>query len=232
MEHVPPASAPLRTAESVTDAMRLQILATEHWGLLAHRSMIWNEIFTRASMFLTTVSASLVALALIAQVTDFDASFRTMALLVLPVVLFLAVATYIRLVETIRIDAWTVMGMNRLRHAYIEIAPDLEPYFVTSQYDDVQGMMISAGSTPHMSVGQVLSGTLVIVAVVCAVISGVIAALILDGITDRFTIQLAAGLVVTLVVTVILVVVTPMRSIAAMTTEWKPRFPSPAVPRS
>jgi hypothetical protein len=45
----------------------MQILATGHWGLLATRSMIWNEIFMRAGMFLTTLSASIVALALVAQ---------------------------------------------------------------------------------------------------------------------------------------------------------------------
>jgi hypothetical protein len=69
----------------------MQILTTEHWSLLATRSMIWNEIFTRASMFLTTLSASIVALALVAQATEFDETFRTLALLILPVVLFLGV---------------------------------------------------------------------------------------------------------------------------------------------
>lgn len=49
-----------------TDSVRMQILATEHWSLLATRSMVWNEMFTRAGMFLTTLSASIVALALVA----------------------------------------------------------------------------------------------------------------------------------------------------------------------
>ncbi len=29
--------------------IRLQILSTEHWSLLASRSLAWNESFTRAS---------------------------------------------------------------------------------------------------------------------------------------------------------------------------------------
>jgi hypothetical protein len=70
----------------VTDAVRAQILATEHWSLLATRSMTWNEVFSRASMFITVLSAAVVALALVAQATAFASGFRLFALLVLPVV--------------------------------------------------------------------------------------------------------------------------------------------------
>jgi len=49
-------------------AVRVQILATEHWSLLATRSMTWSEIFSRAGIFLTVVSASVVALALVARI--------------------------------------------------------------------------------------------------------------------------------------------------------------------
>lgn len=55
MQDEPTAAQPL-TRPEVSDAMRLQILATEHWSLLATRSMTWNEMFTRASMFLTVLS--------------------------------------------------------------------------------------------------------------------------------------------------------------------------------
>jgi hypothetical protein len=46
---------PLSDRSGVTDAVRAQILATEHWSLLATRSMTWNEIFSRASMFVTVL---------------------------------------------------------------------------------------------------------------------------------------------------------------------------------
>jgi hypothetical protein len=51
--------------------------------------------------------------------------------LVLPVVLFTGLATYIRIIDARIEDFWLVSGMNRLRHAYLENAPGLEPYFVT-----------------------------------------------------------------------------------------------------
>jgi hypothetical protein len=41
-----------------TPSVRAQLLATEHWSLLARRSMTQSEILTRINMFLTLVSAS------------------------------------------------------------------------------------------------------------------------------------------------------------------------------
>lgn len=83
----------------VPAALRVQILATEHWSLLGTRGMTWNEIFSRTGTFLTILSATVVALSLVAQATGFGADFRVFALLVLPVVLLVGLATYIRLVE-------------------------------------------------------------------------------------------------------------------------------------
>ncbi|MGH8923250.1 MAG: hypothetical protein ACRDWA_01190 [Acidimicrobiia bacterium] len=42
----------------VTLSQRWQILATEHWSLLASRSLAWSESFNRATMFLATVSGA------------------------------------------------------------------------------------------------------------------------------------------------------------------------------
>ena len=42
----------------VADAARLQILATEHWSLLATRSMGYQESFSRAAMFLSVLSGA------------------------------------------------------------------------------------------------------------------------------------------------------------------------------
>jgi hypothetical protein len=37
------------------------ILATEHWSLLSARSLIWNEAMSRATVFLSVLSARSVA---------------------------------------------------------------------------------------------------------------------------------------------------------------------------
>ena len=79
-------------------------------------------------------------MALAAEATEFGDRFYMFALLVLPVALLTGVATYIRLVDARIEDFWLLSGMNRLRHAYLEIAPGLEPYFVTGHHDDERGL--------------------------------------------------------------------------------------------
>ena len=38
------------------------ILASEHWSLLAFRSLIWNEAMSRATVFLSVLSAAIITL--------------------------------------------------------------------------------------------------------------------------------------------------------------------------
>lgn len=108
--------------------------------------MSWNEASSRAATFLSALSAAVVALALVAQATSFGEGFVTVALLILPVVLFLGVTTFVRLVEINKEDVRWVIGMNLLRHAYLEAAPELRPYFITGWHDDEDGIMATFGA--------------------------------------------------------------------------------------
>jgi hypothetical protein len=168
----------LSDRSGVTDSVRAQILATEHWSLLATRTMTWNEVFSRASMFVTVLSAAVVALALVAQATAFGPGFRVFALLVLPIVLLVGLATVLRLGAANDDDFGLVVGMNRLRHAYLELAPELEPYFVTGHTDDEAGISRSYGPSFQLSLGRILSGTPNIVGALNVVVIGVLAALV------------------------------------------------------
>jgi hypothetical protein len=189
---------PLSDRSGVTDAVRAQILATEHWSLLATRSMTWNEIFSRAGMFITVLSAAVVALALVAQATAFGPGFRLLALLVLPVVLLVGLATLIRLSDANREDFGLVTGMNRLRHAYLELAPELEPYFVTTHHDDEASVMVSYGPGSSFNLGRILSGTPNLVAAINIVVVGVLAALIADRLGASDIVNIAVGVVIAL----------------------------------
>lgn len=143
-----PPTALMTAAESgqLPPGMRLQILTTEHWSLLSTRALSWNESFSRAGMFLSALSGAVVALALVA--TSFHQGLVPFALLLLPVVLFLGVATFVRLVEINAEDLRWVIGMNLLRHAYLEAAPELRPYFITGWHDDEAGIMATFGARP------------------------------------------------------------------------------------
>jgi hypothetical protein len=166
-------------AEAIPFSARLQILSTEHWSLLATRSLTWNESFSRSSIFLTTLSGTIIALALAAQATSFGHAFVAFALIVLPVTFFIGLTTFVRLVDVNREDMRWVQGMNRIRHAYIELAPDLEPYLVAEWHDDEAGVMTTLGSPPgtHGWYHHVIATTPGVVGVVDAVVGGSVAAL-------------------------------------------------------
>jgi hypothetical protein len=115
------------------------ILATEHWSLLGTRSLLWTEAVSRTTIFLAALSAAIIALALLADATGFGRRTTAFALVLLPVVFLLGLATYLRLVQINTDEKQTVLAMNRLRNAYLRLEPDLEPFFTTSQHDDEQG---------------------------------------------------------------------------------------------
>jgi len=173
------ASRPSAGVDSASVTLRLQILSTEHWSLLASRQLAWNEAFSRAGMFVSTLAAAMVALALIAQASAFGGVFVLFALVILPLVLFVGVATFLRLAASNHHEQQCVIGMNRIRGAYLQMAPDLEPFFVMSAHDDFRGITITMGMEPGTSPAAFLLGaTPVLVIVLNSALVGVIAALV------------------------------------------------------
>jgi hypothetical protein len=51
--------------------LRMQILSTEHWSLLATRSLTYSESFSRVALFVSVLSGAMIAIALIAQADRF-----------------------------------------------------------------------------------------------------------------------------------------------------------------
>jgi hypothetical protein len=182
--------------------IRLQILSTEHWSLLASRGLAWNESFSRAGMYLSTLSGSLVALGLIGGVDGFKDAFYVVALIVLPVVLFVGIGTWLRMGATNYHDAITVFGMNRIRAAYLEIAPELAPYFVMGVHDDPAGIGITMAVPPGTpAIVHLIAGTPTLVMVLNGIVSGAIAAVaVLRATGPAGNVALATALVVTMAV--------------------------------
>jgi hypothetical protein len=164
-------------------ATKLQILATEHWSLLATRSLTYTESFGRVSAFLAILSGAVIALALVAQADHFGPAFIAIAIFLLSVVLFTGVATIARLNQLNGDDFRWVLGMNRIRSAYLDLHPELEPHFITSPYDDLPGALgtlgIDVAAAPGLGsalhVFQTLPGML---SVIVAAVAGAIGALI------------------------------------------------------
>jgi hypothetical protein len=229
-EHPPIPSAAERAApdeDPFADPRALQILSTEHWSLLATRSLSWNESFSRAGLFLSIVSATAVALALVGQATSFGEQFVAFALVMLPVDLFVGLATFTRLDEVNAEDTIWVAGMNRIRHAYLQIRPGLAPYFISGSTDDQAGLERTFGV--HRP-GSPLAHWIVTMPGMVAVIDGVLAGLI-SGLAVNTLARMAMGqsIIAGAVVGVAVPVVLAMRSRSAV--RWllgvyRPQFPS------
>jgi hypothetical protein len=210
---------------------KLQILATEHWSLLATRSLTYTEALARVTIFLTILSGAVIALALVAQVSHFGPAFIAIAIPLLAVVVFTGVSTIGRLMQLNGDDFRWVLGMNRLRHAYLELHPELEPYFIAGHYDDLPGALQTigyslasgrrVGSVLHTI--QVLPGMLsVIVAAVVGAI-GALGALALGLPPVGVVLSAAAAFVIAMVV----LTGWGRRGLRRPDPTLEPRFPSP-----
>ena len=167
--------------EAAEVSRRAQLLATEHWSLLATRSMSWNEAFARTAMFLSTLSAATVALALAGPAMQFGSAFALFALIVLSVTLFLGVATYVRLLQVNNEDLYWVSGMNMIRGAYTKLSPGIEDDFVAGHTLDAEGFARTFGAvdvTTDVSPFHMLVTTPAVVAVISSAIGGVMGGLL------------------------------------------------------
>ncbi len=130
----PPAPTP-----ELSPSVRAQLLATEHWSLLASRSTTQGEVLTRISMFLTFTSASLLSVALVGNATQFSDDFRAFALTILSIDVVVGLLTQIRVLNVGMEDLMYVLAMNRLRAAYVELDPGMARYLMAGYHDDEAG---------------------------------------------------------------------------------------------
>jgi purine-cytosine permease-like protein len=161
------------------DPRALQVLTTEHWSLLASRSISWTESFSRATIFLTALSGAVVALALVGQSTDDPRAFVTFALILLPVVLAIGLATLLRLVQVSNLDLLYIQAMNRLRKAYLEVVPGVAPFMSTATHDDIASLHNTFGIRIRPNpIVQLFTTTPAVISLVCAVLVGVIVGIV------------------------------------------------------
>jgi hypothetical protein len=116
--------------DGLDDPRAVDILTTEHWSLLSARALGYQEMFGRATIFVSILSGTVVALALLAQAAHFGRGTLWFALPLLGVTLFIGLATFRRSVEINYEDARWIEGMRRLRSAYVEIVPAVRPFLL------------------------------------------------------------------------------------------------------
>ena len=156
-------------------ALRAQLLATEHWSLLASRSTTQNEVLARIGIFLTLVSAGLVTLGMLGQATGFRGWFGVAALGVLALLVLLGVMTLLRAYNTATEDLMYVLAMNRLRGAYVDLDPGLAKYFLMAAEDDRAGAERTYHYFFRRGPSHVLGSSMMIITAVTAAVAGLFA---------------------------------------------------------
>lgn len=131
-----------------TAAPLVSILTTEHFTLQGARSATVSDSSGRASLYLSTLSGTLLALSLLGNATDLGVPFVVAALVLAPTLIFLGIVTFVRVLESGLEDSLYARGINRIRHYYLEVAPELKPYFILSDRDDMEGVLINMGLAP------------------------------------------------------------------------------------
>ena len=164
------------------------------------RSATITESLGRSTIYLGSLSASLVAFALIAQGESTVADFRFFALLILPGLFFLGTVTFVRIVETGIEDATYAQAINRIRRYYLELAGEDARYFALGANDDMEGVLANMGLTvsrwrPFFSVASVI-------ALINSMVAGALVGVALDAFSRR-SIALIVGIVVALIALVL-----------------------------
>ena len=181
-------------------ALRAQILATEHWSLLASRTTTQNEVLTRIAIFLTLVSATLVSVALVGQATGFGPRFPVFAIALLAVVIIVGFLTQLRVVNVSMEDLGYVVAMNRLRAAYERLAPGIGSDFMTSTHDDQAGVFQTYYFLgPRRNGSQILASSMVFIIAVNGALVGLLIGAIVLASTDLVWLCVLVGIVAALV---------------------------------
>lgn len=186
---------------ALTPSVRAQLLATEHWSILASRSTTQAVALTRISIFLTLVFAGLVTLALVGQATEFSEAFGVFAI--------------------------AVLAMNRLRAAYVDLDPGIAFYLMASPYDDQAGSNTTYDMTGSRgAASQVLGSSAMFISLVNATLVGLLAAALCNVFLAPMGVIVTVGVVVGLAYAALIIA----RGGMAYSGFWKtyvPRNPSP-----
>jgi hypothetical protein len=138
----------------------LLALTTEHFVLQSAASTIAAESATRATLYVMSLSSSLVAMGFAAQS---ETAFVPLAAGVIPTVFLLGVFTIVRLIETGAQNMVFLRRMVRIRRYYRDLTPAAATYFGTpgaSETDEVLaelGVGVSGRLAPYFTLAMMVA---------------------------------------------------------------------------
>lgn len=180
----------------------VQTLTTEHFTLQGARSVVISEVNSRATIYLSAVSSTVVALAFVTTLSQSQEFVRAFALVLLPVLCFMGFVTKARLEQLSIADFQYQRAINRIRHAYVDVAPEAARYLTLSIHDDVDGVVQTAVYQEGRRMGLLTAAEMI--AVINAVIMGLIAAIAFRWATGASAISsILIGIVIGVTIAVI-----------------------------
>ena len=184
----------------------LSIVTTEHFTLQGARATAISDANGRTGFFLATLSAVVVALAFVAQLSGgLSDTFLLFAAILMPMLLFIGLATFERLLQLAIENIRCVVAINRLRHYYLEIAPELSAHITLSPFDDMAGVLASLGSVrTRMRRWDFVISNAGLIGVVDSLLAGIVAGLAAWAFTKQQLVIAAVALAVGLLVLALL----------------------------
>jgi hypothetical protein len=173
------------------------IMTTEHYNLQTGRAMTISEANGRSSLFVGAVSSGLIALAFVGQISHLGTAFYVFSLVVIPTLFFMGLITFERVLQSGSADFMYARGINRIRHLYLEYAPQMQPYFILSSHDDREETL--GHEAMHTSWLQVFLSMAGMIAVINSVLVGSFVGLLLAAFTLPLWVCTSAGVLAFLV---------------------------------
>jgi len=221
--------------QPLDDPRALQILSTEHWSLLTARSLVFNEASPAAGCSWPSCPPRWSCSASSRQRPASATRSSSSSPACWPST-FVGLATLGRIAAASSEDLRYLQGMNRLRHAYHEMVPGLERYFISSHHDDFDSVARFYGSPSPSAIAGLLHGfttTPGMISTICSGVAGGLVAVVVLLFTHE---PLWAGVAGLLGVAAFFVVATAiaMRSVLGFMRSMEPIFPrlpdDPAAP--
>jgi hypothetical protein len=126
-------------ADSDRESAFLAALGNEYFVLQSAASTTVSESSTRASLYVFSLSSTLVAVGFVSQR---ERAFGPFLAVVLPTLFVLGVFTTVRLVDTGVQNVSYLRAMARIRRYWAELAPDAQTFFGTGD-DDTHAALAS-----------------------------------------------------------------------------------------
>ena len=186
--------------EATRQSTLMTALTTEHFVLQTAASSTISEASARSSLYVLSLSSSLVAFGFMAQSRE---GFTPFVASVIPAVFLLGVFTTIRLVDTSLEYMQYLSGIARIRGYYRSLGPEAAPYFSAET-----GRWPEGRSVPALQLGPLLAflgTTASMIAVTNNVLAGAGVALLARSLLDRsrawlaFPLGIAAAVLLTVV---------------------------------